>query len=184
MALEDLQAIAGLHVPHSAGSVAAPVVGILTVGSGCHGSAQRRLGDAQRRLGCRRERLLAVMILLPCGLNDTFEISPSWPMRILACAGHRVVDSRGPVCRSRNQPRPSRVESDVQDLIIVPAQGANALPRLRSKFCRCDQLSRKCTALPRSRTVSTKSRPGGPRECAGNAPSLYPRLWWCDRTSR
>ena len=48
----------------------------------------------------------------------------------LACAGHRVVDSRGPVCRSRNQPRPSRVESDVQDLIIVPAQGANALPRL------------------------------------------------------
>ena len=82
VALEDLQAIAGLHVPHSAGSVAAPVVGILTVGSGCHGSAQRRLGDAQRRLGCRRERLLAVMILLPCGLNDTFEISPSWPMRI------------------------------------------------------------------------------------------------------
>lgn len=82
VALEDLQAIAGLHVPHSAGSVAAPVVGILTVGSGCHGSAKRRLGDAQRRLGCRRERLLAVMILLPCGLNDTFEISPSWPMRI------------------------------------------------------------------------------------------------------
>ena len=43
-------------------------------------TGQAALSPRRRTLHVRS--LLAVMILLPCGLNETLEISPSWPIKI------------------------------------------------------------------------------------------------------
>lgn len=76
------------------------------------------------------------MILEPCELKLTFEISPEWPTLVFqltkqnsnAVSSEDVIHPRHPICSSSSQSVSCTVEASIEHLIIVASEGVNAFP--------------------------------------------------------